>query len=159
ERQALLERLYRAVKKHAAAVVWSKFPEAYLDLPSDIAATVICRLESFRGNGTFSTWVHEISKRKTNEALRKLIRSKKIFNRTKTLEEIELETPKRGQHPLHAVEPNPDLVIEVKDFCKQLPKSHAALYAYKRFGLHSKEIAAKLGITQEAVDSRWARLN
>ena len=155
------------MKKHAAAVVWKKFPERYSDVPSDIAASVICQLESFRGECKFSTWVHEIATRKTDEALRKEIRTRAVFDTTKIVGEKPAgesepdsdETDRARDHVCPTVRPDFDFPIAIKERCKQLSKTHAALLAYKVSGLSSNEIAAKLEISQEAVDSRWARLN
>jgi RNA polymerase sigma factor (sigma-70 family) len=157
ERETLRERLYHAVKKHAAAVVWRRFPEGYWDLPHDTAANVICKLETFRGRSKFSTWVHEISERKIDEALRKHIRSKAVFDRTKVIEEIE-EGPQKARNRVDVAQPDFDRPIALKEFCKHLSKNHAALLLYKLSGSRSKEIAMKMGISQEAVDSKWARL-
>jgi RNA polymerase sigma factor (sigma-70 family) len=161
EQETLREKLYHAVKRHAAAIVWKKFPEGYWDVPNDIAANVICKLDTFRGRCKFSTWVHEISKRNTDEAIRKLIRSKAVFDRTKVVEEDETDADgsEKARNRVYAtVRPDFDRPIAFKEFCKHLSKNHAALLLYKLSGSRSKEIAMKMGISQEAVDSKWARL-
>ena len=166
DRRDVEKRLYNAVSRHATAVVLEKFPEGHRDLPHDIASAVIGRLEEFRQGSKFSTWVHAIAVRKTDEALRKLVRKRKVFDETKVVvADAREKTEQEGgdeeemRNRVSAVSrPDFDSSIALDQICSRLPEEDAALVGYKREGLTSPEIAAKLGTTQEAVESRWARL-
>jgi len=114
EREDLREELYYAVKKHAASLVWKKAPEDR-DLPHDIAAAVICRLEGFKRRCKFSTWVHAISARQIDEALRKKIRSRAVFDETKIVEDRDVEAQGKLHSGVSAIEnPNLDQLIGIK---------------------------------------------
>jgi RNA polymerase sigma factor (sigma-70 family) len=166
DRQDVEQRLYSAVSRHATAVVLEKFPEGHRELPHDIASAVIGRLGKFRQGSKFSTWVHAIAVRKTDEALRKLVRKKKIFDETKVVvadagEKTEQEDgdEEEMRNRVSAVtRPDFDSSIALDQLSNHLPEEDAALVRYKREGLTSAEIATRLGTTQEAVESRWERL-
>ena len=170
DRREIEERLYRAVSRHAAAVVFSKFPEAYQDLIPNIAAAVMGQLGEFRGESKFSTWVHSIALNKTNEALRSQGDREKVFDDTKVIvsaprERTEEHSVSEGGESLpsgaevYAVShPDFDSPMLLEEICRQLTEEEASLIGYKGEGLTSEEIGAKLGIGREALDSRWARL-
>jgi RNA polymerase sigma factor (sigma-70 family) len=166
DRRDVEKRLYSAVSRHATAVVLEKFPEGHRELAHDIASAVIGRLGRFRRQSKFSTWVHEIAVRKTIEALRKLARRKRVFDETKVVvadagEKAEQEGggPYEVRNQVSAVtQPDLDSPIALDQLRSHLPEKDAALVIYKREGLTSAEIAAKLGTSQGAVESRWERL-
>ena len=159
ERPELEKLLYRAVRDHAATVAWKKYPEGCRELAHDVASDTIRRLENFRRKCKFSTWVHEIATRKAMEARRKLGRSKQVFDLTKIVSDADPGTePEMRNRVNPVIRPNLDRSIDVKEALKRLPKDHATLLAYKCWGLSSAEIAVKLNISQEAVDSKWARI-
>ena len=170
DRRHVEEKLYRAVSRHAAAVVLSKFPEGCRDLVPDIAAAVMSRIESFRGESKFSTWVHAIAKLKTAEALRTKKIEERVFDATKVVvsgpdenigEYLEngagesLRTTNLVYAETHSDFDGP---IAFEELCDRLSDEEEALLNYKCEGLSSYEIASKFGINAEALDSRWARL-
>jgi RNA polymerase sigma factor (sigma-70 family) len=162
KRKGLAEEIYSAVRTHARTVVFKRLPEVRADLPHDIAADVIQRLGAFRGECKFSTWVHEICNRKVNEALRKLIRSKAVFDRTRVVGVQETDAGEPGNMRNHAdgiTHVDFDRRISLEKACKQLSENHAKLLRYKIEGWSSDEIAAKTGKTRKAVDSQLARLS
>ncbi len=164
DRREIEERLYRAVSRHAAAVVLTKFPEGHRDLVHNIASAVIGQLGRFRGESKFSTWVHEIASLKTKEALRAKIRYKRVFDETKIVvsgpEEDRGEDPEAGaSHRVYGITmPESDARIAFEELFDQLSEDEATLLQSKSEGFSSEEISTRLGIGREAVDSRWARL-
>lgn len=160
------QRVYRGASKHATAVVLEKFPEGNPDLVHDIATEVASRMGEFRRESKFTTWVHAIAKKKTAEAARKLGRRKKVFDLTKVVvADMAEKTEQEGgdanelRNQVSAVtRPDFDSSIALDQLSSHLSEEDAALVRYKREGLTSGEIAAKLGTSQEAVESRWERL-
>ncbi len=159
QRPDVERRLFAAVRPHAQAVLWEKLGENNPDLTHDIVVAVVNQLADFRRECKFSTWVHEIASRKADEELRKRMRRRKVFDETKeVLDERHAEEGEVANAVYPSETPDFDSPIEFDQLCAKLPQEDAALLRYKNEGLSSEEIAAKMGIGQEAVDSRWARL-
>jgi len=164
DRREVEERLYRAVSRHAAAVVLTKFPEGHRDLVHNIASAVMGELGTFRAESKFSTSVHRIALLKTYEALRATVCRRKVFDDTKIVvggPEEEAENHDHGEtagHVYASTLPDAEARIAFEELFDQLSEEEAALLQYKSEGFSSEEIAAKINISQEAVDSRWARL-
>jgi RNA polymerase sigma factor (sigma-70 family) len=159
ERGQIEEKLHPVIRAHARAVVSKKFPEARFELPDYIADTVLFQLTKFRRECKFSTWVHKISVRMTDEELRRLIRSRKVFDRTKVVPRVAEEEPgyvRGSEYPI--VLPKFDSRIAFRELFPPLSQDQRKLLRYKIRHVPSSKIAKKLRISQEAVDSRWARL-
>ena len=158
ERCDLETRLFQKVLRHAKAVVWIGLHERNPDLAQDIALAVLRNLSGFRGDSKFSTWVQAIAERKVDEELRKRIRRRNVFDERKVVvTNPEEEEVVGAVHPTEL--PDFDSGIAFGEICRRLPtEEDAMLLRCKRDGMSSVEIAARMGISQEAVDSRWARL-
>jgi RNA polymerase sigma factor (sigma-70 family) len=159
ERWELEGRLFQQVVGHALAVVWTKLQEPNPDLAQEIALAVFRNLSNFKGESKFSTWVHAIGRNKVKELIRNRVRWRKIFEQNVLLRREEEEQEVNPTVIEEAGEaPDFDTPILVDELCEGLSQRDALLLRCKYELMGSDEIAAILGTTREATDSRWARL-
>jgi RNA polymerase sigma factor (sigma-70 family) len=165
ERGDVRAQLAGAVGRHAQAVVWKRLGENHPGLVQDIVADVMIGLRNFRGdhNSKFSTWVHAVAENKVYEEIRRRKRYRAVFDETVAVvgnpHEDEGEEPdNRVREVAPSINPDLEGPIAFAEFAGSLSDADAVLLQHKRAGLSSREAAERMGITVEAVDSRWARL-
>ena len=161
ERPEIERKLFAAVRRHAQAVVIMKLAENSPDLVVNIAGDAIAQLArgQFREDSLFSTWVQGIAKRKIGEELRGRTRRRRVIDdriSVDALEERDEEEDEGQYRPRRQANvPNFDANILLDQVLLPRDKELASL---KHEGFSSKEIAARIGISEEAVNSRWRRL-
>lgn len=166
ERPAIERTLLAVVSKHAQKVISLELAEDAPDLVANIAGDAIQQLVRgrFRGECLFSTWTHEIARRKIREELRRRTRQRKVIDDRTTvdaLEEKDAEEDDGGYRPRQQIrQPNfdPPILLDQVLSDQMLSPNDRKLARLKLEGLASEEIGVKLRITHEAVDSRWRRL-
>ena len=109
----------------------------------EIATKVILDLWKFQGKSKFSTWFYRYV---TNEALQHIRKQK--LRREVPLDDNEFEILKTGNH------------IDIYVLLHKLHPSAAEIELIQMMllGYEQKEIAKKLGTTEEGVRMRWRRL-
>jgi RNA polymerase sigma factor (sigma-70 family) len=150
-----IKQLSKEVRRHGEAVVWEGLNEWNPDTVEKIVAAVVDNLPRFQGRSKFSTWVHAIGKNKVKEELRYRKNRRKDIDETARVEDSE----DGGRTPRHEVRrPDFDTPMLVDDLCKGLSEENTLLLQGKYEQMSSDEIGQLLGISADAVDSRWARL-
>jgi RNA polymerase sigma factor (sigma-70 family) len=163
ERPEIEGKLFALVSRHAQAVISLKLAEDAADLVANIAGDAIGQLSrgKFREEALFSTWVHEIALRKVDEELRRRIRQRKVIDDRTTVDAVEDHDQEDQEQTAHyrpkqeIRHPNFDVRILLGQV---LCPREAELARLKDEGLTSQDIGIKMGISHEAVDSRWRRL-
>jgi len=159
ERWEVEGKLFQRVLSHMCAVVCETLHEWNPDVVQDAALAVWRGLSRFRRESTFSTWVHSIAKHKTYAEIRRRVRRRRVFDECKVVVANPAEDEEERDHEVCPINlPDLEGPMAFVELCKELPQDDASLVEYKREGMSADEIAAKMGIGQEAVDSRWARL-
>jgi RNA polymerase sigma-70 factor (ECF subfamily) len=150
--------LSNALSKHAQAVVSEKLRESDPDLVQDVVVAVFQHLDRFRGHSQFTTWVHSIAQNKITDSVRRRVRRRQVFDDRKVVSDA---PPLSGEAdvvcPTERPD-DPDSRIAFTALLDGLSQESALLLSSKAEGFTSGEIGMKLGISAEAVDSRWARL-
>jgi RNA polymerase sigma-70 factor (ECF subfamily) len=152
ERPKFEKRLFRVVVRHARNVMWGKIPEADESLARDIAAVVIKQLATFGEESKFSTWVHRIILNHCNLYLRRVMRERERFYQA----DENLEDP-RAEAAFDRVEEGVDLE-PLERLLKELPSEDYVLLDCRLDGMTMAKAAEKLGISENAAESRYRRL-
>ena len=158
KRRELEGKLLQKVLSHARAVVCETLHEWNPDIVQDAALAVWRGLSRFRRESKFSTWVHSIAKHKTYEEIRNRVRRRRIFDERKVVVANPGDDEESDRAVYRTTLPNLEGPITLAELCEGLPEDAASLLRHKREGMGTDEIAAKMGIGQEAIASRWARL-
>ena len=151
DKTEILETLFKLVLKQAKAVVWLKVPDAPPNLAREIASEVIQRLPEFRQESQFSTWAHRIAINKANLEIRRKVEMRGRF--------VEYEECEQDADP--AVENAADILdreILLDQIKRELNPVDLALIDYKLDGLSTKAAAERLGLSEDAAESRLRRL-
>jgi RNA polymerase sigma-70 factor (ECF subfamily) len=132
--------------------------QEYEDLLQGALETVLAALrkDGFRGDSSLSTWASRIARNVAIDALRARSRERRVFAR-----EADTEEAAQSQHS----GPSPEKLADIRE---QLTRYHDALwtlcpnkaevvYLYEVQGYGLEEIAAKLGISIAATQSRLVR--
>ncbi len=147
-------KLYRYVARRMAS------PRDIDEVVSSALANAARRIETYRGEATLLTWLiqicrHEVAKRHTLLAREDLTVSflddDILRAAVESLEAAELDEPEAAAH-------RSELVARIQTALDQLPTRYADALELKYFeGFSSKEIAARFGIGDLAVQSLLAR--
>jgi RNA polymerase sigma-70 factor, ECF subfamily len=156
-RHELEQEMYRAVRAHASAVVWSVLGEYGPDLAQDIASDVIRGIPRFRGDSQFSTWVHRIALNHVNSELRRRTRERDVFDYS-----VEIDaggTPDLEERLIREVICVPDVVpsLTVGEIARKLSPDEGCLFQGMCEGKDQNELAVLLGIGVAAAESRRRR--
>ena len=142
--------LYEKHHRRVFALCWRMVGNHALaeELTQDTFLQVFRRLNTFRGDARFSTWLHRIA---VNETLMSLRRRQHI------VEELPLEEPDEDSHrpnPLEKLEVLDRRLLSTNDRVRlegavsQLPSGYAAIFVlHDVFGYAHHEIAELLGCT------------
>lgn len=155
ERLEAEEQLFRAILKHAAAVIWQQLHEFNDALALNIAGDAVTRLSSFEGRSEISTWVHAIAKKQATQEKRLRARYRKVFNCNAVVTDIPLG-PNEVQEP--AQRECPDDWVALMRFRANLPEQSVRLLDGILAGKDQNVLADELGISAEAAQSRRRRL-
>jgi RNA polymerase sigma factor (sigma-70 family) len=166
QRHDVERRLFAAVTRHAKAVVFIKLQEKAPDLVANIAGDALRQLArgQFRGACLFSTWVQAIALRKINEEIRRRTRQRRVIDDRTSVDDLEKWTTVDLEEGGEGVAYRSRQQIKLPNFDAKilldqvLSHEDKELVGLKHEGLSSEEIAAKIGISKEAVNSRWRRL-
>lgn len=146
---ALVERHERRVYNLALRMTGRE--EDARDATQDALLTVLKKLSSFRGEATFTTWLHRVTVNACYDLLRKRQRAPLL---------------ERGEDDLPAIEPPPaadhaetsDLSIDVRQALTQVPEDfRVVMILHDVQDLPQEEVAAILGIPVGTVKSRLHR--
>ena len=156
-RGELREQLFQKVTGHAEAVVWKSLPEwdpDRDDLVQDIVMAVFENITSFNGKSKFSTWVGGVANNKVKEEWRNRKNHEKVID-----ESLGLEDSEHGLrvHPSLLYPPDFDTKIFLDELRDGLPEKERQLLQCKSEEMTSAESGEILGVSADAVDSRWAR--
>ena len=161
-KQSLEGEIYKAACRRASPLVRRGFPRGNPDLMEDIATEVVCELDSFHGESKFTAWINGIARRKTAEALRKLVREKRVFDLQKAVVSDPKPKNENGQCCRGEIAPKSTPDFDARILCREvkelLSERDTILIDYKYNGLSDGEIAGKEHISKVAVQSREARL-
>lgn len=115
------------------------------DLTQDVFVQVFRRLDQFRGDSAFSTWVHRVALTVSLNAMRKV---KKFRQR-----ETDLDEAFHHEHDTGELEP--DLRDRLREAIDALPEgSRVALVMHTIEGFSHKEIGEMLGIAEGTSKAR-----
>jgi RNA polymerase sigma factor (sigma-70 family) len=157
EKPELKEQLFNEVLKRARNVMWRKIPEADKNFARDIASVVIEQLAQFEGKSEFSTWVHRIILNHCNLYLRKNVQDKnRLYVSVNPEKDIKLKDP-RAEAAFDRVDGALD-AEPLEQLVETLPKKDGVLLDCMLDGITMVEAAEKLGVTEDAAESRWRRL-
>ncbi|MCU0689954.1 MAG: RNA polymerase sigma factor [Polyangiaceae bacterium] len=158
--QAALAELAQSIRPHIERQL-ARYPVSEEDRRDLLQITLmqVCRkIESFRGDASFSTWLFRVT---ANEALM-MMRSQRR-HRARLVEGMDMEdlgaiadadTPQDGAGSAATSEVN----ARVRDALKDLPESYrAVVIAHYHQDLGLQEIADRLNLTESAVRSRLHR--
>lgn len=150
DRKLLEDQLYSKVRKHAAAIVVRRFPDADPQLARDIAADVLRQLETFRRESEFSTWVYSFAIYKIKQEIRRRVRYRRVIDDTIAIEDVDTKKGCENQ--------NWTTSIDLERLRRGLTRDESILFDLKHEGLTDREIARKLKRGQDAIESSWCRL-
>jgi RNA polymerase sigma factor (sigma-70 family) len=158
QKRELEKRLYDAVSKHARAVIWQQLEEQNPDLAQSIAAAAIMRVPTFRQESKFSTWMEGVARKQIKQELRRRTRSRKVFDEYSDVfehvdDEKELTDPQASAAFLER-----EQRILLETLRKELSPKEYVLLECMRESMSTPEIAARLKIADDAVESRRRRL-
>jgi RNA polymerase sigma-70 factor (ECF subfamily) len=151
DKTEILETLFKLVLKQAKAVVRLKVPEAPPNLAREIASEVIQRLPEFRQESLFSTWAHRIAINKANLEIRRKVEMRGRFVK---YEECEQDADLAVENAADIL----DREILLDQIKRELNPVDSALIDYKLDGLSTKAAAERLGVSEDAAESRLRRL-
>jgi len=169
KKEDLEKKLFKAVLKHARAVMWTKIPDGEENLARHIASVVIEQLAEFRGESKFSTWAHSVIVNQCNLYLRKKVKDRNRFCAFENPEvhtnseddnnpedNINLRDPK-AEAAFDRVEEALDLE-PLERLLKELPTKQRFLLDCVLDDMTMAKAAEKLGISEDAAESSWRRL-
>lgn len=147
EKELALMDLVSELRRHAYSVCWLRVPDYRDDFGGIVNASVwraVAKSKDFRGDAKFGTWFHRIVLNECNRVLKG-----KQDNPEESLEAIAEEL---GE------ETNPEKAILFRELVEGLGKEDKRLVKLQLGGYSAEEIAEELGISANAVGTRWSRL-
>lgn len=165
DKPAIAKDLFNEVRHHAQNMVWRRIPEqGKSSLAHDIASVVIEKLGEFRGVGEggkeakFTTWVHQIVLNMNNLELRKRSTTREKFvEYDEDNPEVALVAtgiPKGVRNVYDDVEER----ILLDRLRREVSAKEYSLLECMIEGMSTADIAGKLGISEDAAESRGRRL-
>lgn len=158
EQERAERQLFASLRRFAAAVVWKRLHENDGVLIDTIVEEVFRNAPTFRGECLFTTWVYEVANRQVNASLRGRIRRRRIIDPNITVAETEDREETQSVWP--AEDKAGDLFsrIALNEIAKVLSPKERRLFEELRQGKSPKDLAAELGVTPNALESRSRRL-
>jgi RNA polymerase sigma factor (sigma-70 family) len=156
QRPDLERQLFKAVLRHAEAVIWLKLPERNGNLANSVASDTIKNLSlgKFQKRSKFSTWVQGIAKNKIKEKLKK----RKTANRRFSAFDDENPEDTFEDPSQRAAFGKAEKRLFLDNLRKGLRPKDQILLDCKLEELTSAECAARLGLSENAAESQWRRL-
>lgn len=144
-----MELLYPFVRERVTRVIGKYFKqEPDEDLIVSYTSDVLMRLDSFKGDAQFSTWVTKVAHNFCLDEGR---------NRSRSVEDSIEDLSPTVANSLSTKVDSEKLLIFEESF-RELTDDERLLVAGKLEGLSGMELADKFGISRHAVELRWARL-
>lgn len=147
EKELCLMDLVSELRKHAYSVCWLRVPDHRDEFGGIVNAAVwraIAKAGDFRGEARFGTWFHRIAVNECNRVLKS--------KQTHESESLETITEELGE------EKDPEKAILFRELVSGLGEEDQKLIALQLGGYSAEEIGVELGISQNAVGTRWSRL-
>lgn len=133
--------LYRLLRGHVGKVIYLTMHEHAPEMADTVANLILAKLDTFKGNSKFSTWVHAFVR---NQCLTEIARRK----REVSYEALELDSV------TEAVVESPYQRVLIHELLEDLTDEEKNLVVAQLHGETSAEIAEQLGITDVGVRKR-----
>lgn len=143
-RHLVAEKLYRALYRHALAVIYGLTRHAHPDLAHRIVAKAFATQHTFQQRSSFHTWFHSVAKNEVLMWLRDKQGSAEV-----SLED--LGEVADAQDKIHTP-------LVLKEVVEKLPERERDLLTRKLDGYTDAEIAQQLNLTRTGVGVKWLRL-
>jgi RNA polymerase sigma-70 factor (ECF subfamily) len=155
------ERLYGALKRLAAIIIYEFYGRVDEDLVQEIVTKAFGKLDSFRGESKFSTWFFSLAKNECRMALRRIRIERKIVSITTNYEEegtgaeTEESTFNRSVRTAEEQSRRLNTSVDVQMLTGNLPEEQAKVVEQWLQGWTLEEIAAESNLPVGTVRSRW----
>ena len=150
DRPDALARLVNALRESAWAISYKLLGRALPDVVTDAVSGAIQTLHTYQGKARFSTWFYSVVQIHCKMAL---------IAKMEQPPEISLdELAEKGAEPTIEIENADNAKLDLDRLLHGMSESDIEILRLKAEGNTYHEIAAKLGITRSAANSRWRRL-